>query len=111
MRSLYTSESEQLTQYAEAQMRKADSFKAALVTTRRRAVQLRLRERSFRELRRRELARFEGPRAVVLRALERRADAAHDQRLFELANEKTLIRSIRDVELQAHIFYEQADGR
>jgi len=96
---------------AEAQMRRADSFWKTFHQARQRALLLRLREMSRRDLIKDEFERMEGPRAPMLRALERAADSAHDRRLFELERMKTLARSARGAEMQAKIFYEEADGR
>ena len=96
---------------AEAQMRRAESFWRSFHQARVRALSLRLREMNRRDLIKDEFQRMEGPRAPVLRALERAADSAHDRRLFELEKMKTLARSARGAEMQAKFFYEEADGR
>ena len=96
---------------AEAQMRRAQSFWDTHRKTRHRARMLMLIERGRRQLLDDEFRRLDGPRAMVLRVLERAADSAHDRRLFELEKMKTLARSARGAEMQARILYEEADGR
>jgi len=96
---------------AEAQMRRAGSFWSSYRTIRHRARSLRILEASRRSLFRQELSRLDGPRAPVLRMLERWADEAHDKRLFTMENMKTLARSARGAELQASVLYEESDGR
>ena len=96
---------------AEAQMRRADSFWKSFRQARQRALFLNLQERNRRDLIQDEFKRMEGPRAPMLRVLERAADSAHDRRLFELEKMKTLARSARGAEMQARIFYEESDGR
>jgi hypothetical protein len=96
---------------AEVQMRRAQDFWESFHRSRRRALVLRLMERVRRGLLKDEIKRDAGPRADVLRVLERAADSAHDRRLFELEKMKTLARSARGAAMQAKFFYEEADGR
>jgi len=96
---------------AEAQMRRANSFWKSHKEVRHRARVLRVLEKSRRFLFRQELSRLDGPRAPVLRMLERVADEAHDKRLFTMDNLRTLARSARGAEMQATVLYEESDGR
>jgi hypothetical protein len=111
MSSWQASDSALALKRAEAQMRRADSFWASFRSSRDRARRLLLAEISRRFLFREEFNRPNGPSAIALRVLERRADWAHDRRLFEIDNAKTLARRARDAEMQARIFYEESEGR
>jgi len=96
---------------AEAQMRRSSSFWGSYRASRHRVRSLLLLEKSRRFMFRLELSRVEGPRATVLRMLERSADSAHDRRLFETDKMKKLARSARSAEMQARVLYEESDGR
>ena len=96
---------------AEAQMRRAESFWESFRAVKRKARILMLREKARRSWIEVEFQRIEGPRAPVLRMLERAADSAHDRRLFELYKMKSLARQARGAEMQARILYEESEGR
>jgi len=98
-------------QHAEAQLRRADSFRRSLEVTRARITRLRLCELGRRFHLFLELGNPNGPNSIVLRVLERGADWAHDRRLFEVDRMAEITRRARDAEIQAEVLYQESEGR
>jgi hypothetical protein len=96
---------------AEAQMRRSHSFWETYRRLKRTVKVLFLLEMGRRFWIEEEFRRMGGPRAPVLRWLERAADSAHDRRLFEIDKMKQASRSARSAEMQARILYEESEGR
>lgn len=92
-------------------MRKVDDLRIKVMLSRRKIFLLRLREANRKLHFKREWNHPEGYAAYVLVKLENSGSCAHDECLSELSRLKTLVRMMRGAELQATIYYEEAENR